>query len=295
MVGASAVGGRVEKGGRRKRGTWLAVVPLFGYVGTFLLLPTAIVVFGGFERGGHATLDNLRALGEGYVVSSFAHSLVVSAASSVIGATVGALLTYAIATGNPDGLLRRVATSACGVLALFGGVALAFAFIATIGGAGLVTVWLGSHGIDIYAGGVWLYDLSGLTLVYVYFQIPLMVLVFLPALDGVQPQWREAAESLGCTTWGYWRHVAGPLLTPAFLGATLLLFANAFSAYATAAALITQGGIIVPLQISNALSSEVGLNRENVANALAIAMIFVVAVVMTLYALLQRQTARWLQ
>ena len=74
-----------------------------------------------------------------------------------------------------------------------------------------------------------------------------MVLVFLPALDGIRPQWREATESLGGNTWHYWRYVAGPLLAPSFLGCTLLLFANAFSAYATAAALITQGGVIVPL------------------------------------------------
>ncbi|TAN32000.1 ABC transporter permease subunit [bacterium] len=273
----------------------MPVVPFLGYVATFLLLPTAIVVFGAFDGQGGITFDYLRALGEPYVVASFVHSFVVSAASSVIGAVFGALLAYAVTTGNRDGVLRRIITSACGVLALFGGVALAFAFIATIGGAGLVTVWLGNHGIDIYAHGVWLYELSGLTLVYAYFQIPLMVLVFLPALDGVQPQWREAAENLGGTTWDYWRLVAGPLLTPAFLGATLLLFANAFSAFATAAALISQGGIIIPLQISGALSSEVGLGRENFANALALAMIVMVAVVMTLYALLQRRTSRWLR
>lgn len=292
---APDAGGRVEGRGRRYPVAWLVAAPFFGYVAIFLLLPTLIVILGAFEGREGSTLDNLKALGEGYVASSFVHSLVVSAASSVIGAVVGALLAYAIATGRPDGLLRRAVTSACGVLALFGGVALAFAFIATLGGAGLLTVWLASNGIDIYAHGVWLYELSGLTLVYSYFQIPLMVLVFLPALDGVQPQWREAAANLGCSTFGYWRHVAGPLLAPAFLGATLLLFANAFSAYATAAALITQGGVIVPLQISNALSSEVGLGRENFANALALAMILVVAVVMTLYTLLQRRTARWLQ
>jgi putative spermidine/putrescine transport system permease protein len=121
------------------------------------------------------------------------------------------------------------------------------------------------------------------------------VLVFLPALDGVRPQWREAATNLGGTTWDYWRHVGFPILTPPFLGAALLLFANAFSAYATAAALITQGGVIVPLQIRTALTSEVVLGQENVAKALALGMVVIVTVVMTLYALLQRRTARWLR
>jgi putative spermidine/putrescine transport system permease protein len=122
-----------------------------------------------------------------------------------------------------------------------------------------------------------------------------MVLVFLPALDGIRPQWREATESLGGGTWHYWRYVAGPLLLPAFLGSSLLLFANAFSAYATAAALINQGGIVVPLQIANAMTSEVGLHSASFASALALAMVVIVATVMVLYSLLQRRTARWLR
>jgi putative spermidine/putrescine transport system permease protein len=122
-----------------------------------------------------------------------------------------------------------------------------------------------------------------------------MVLVFLPALDGIRPQWREATESLGGGTWQYWRYVAGPLLAPAFLGATLLLFANAFSAYATAAALITQGGIIVPLQISNFLTSETGRAQPGLAMSLALEMVVIVAAVTVLYALLQRRTSKWLR
>ena len=132
-------------------------------------------------------------------------------------------------------------------------------------------------------------------IVYTYFQIPLMVLVFLPALDGIRPQWREATESLGGSTWHYWRYVAGPLLLPAFLGATLLLFANAFSAYATAAALVSQGDIIVPIAIADLLTSETGLANPGLAQALALGMIVIVAVVMFLYAVLQQRTARWLR
>jgi putative spermidine/putrescine transport system permease protein len=288
--------GRPARGGRRLPLAWLGAVPFVAYVGTFLLLPTVIVLIGAFAKhGGGATLSNLDQLRQDYVISSFKNSVVLSGASSLIGAVVGAMLAYAIATGRPDGLLRRIVTSACGVLAQFGGVTLAFAFLAAIGPEGLLTVLLRDRGTDIYANGVWLYQIKGLTLVYTYFQIPLMVLVFLPALDGIRPQWREATASLGGTTWHYWRHIAAPLLMPAFLGSALLLFANAFSAYATAAALISQGGIIVPLQISNALTSEVILGQENFGKALALGMIVVVAVVMTLYVLLQRRTARWLQ
>ena len=138
--------------------------------------------------------------------------------------------------------------SVCSVLAQFGGVALAFAFVATIGFSGVLTSWAQAPRLGPPGAG-WLYGLTGLIVVYIYFQIPLMVIVFLPALEGLREEWREAAVNLGATTWQYWRHVAIPLLTPAFLGSLLLLFANAFAAYATAAALVTQGAPILPLLI----------------------------------------------
>jgi putative spermidine/putrescine transport system permease protein len=272
------------------------VIPFFVYVGLFLVLPTAIIAAGSFAAAnGSPTLANLTEIGQPYIVTAFVNSFVIALVSAFVGAIAGALLAYAVATGNPRGVLRRTVTSASGVLAQFGGVTLAFAFIATIGNVGLVTQFLLQHGIDIYANGAPLYELSGLTLVYTYFQVPLMLLVFLPAVDGIRPQWREATESLGGSTWHYWRYVAGPLLAPAFLGCTLLLFANAFSAYATAAALISQGGVIVPLVISNLFTSETGRASPGLAKALALAMILIVTMVMVLYALLQRRTSRWLR
>jgi putative spermidine/putrescine transport system permease protein len=282
-------------GGRRFSLNWLGAVPFLAYVGIFLLLPTAIVVGGAFVGPDGLTLSNLAAMNKPYIIGAFVNAVVLSAASAVIGAMLGAVLAYAVVSGNPNGVLRRLVVSACGVLAQFGGVTLAFAFIATIGLAGFITVWLQQHGINIYANSLWLYQLNGLVLVYTYFQIPLMVLVFLPALDGIRPQWREATESLGGATWHYWRYVAGPLLAPAFFGGLLLLFANAFSAYATAAALINQGSIIASLLIANTLTSEVGLHQPGLASALALVMVVIVAIVMVLYTVLQQRTARWLR
>ena len=205
------------------------------------------------------------------------------------------MLAYIVVTAPPTSLFRRAVTSAAGVLAQFGGVTLAFAFIATLGFSGILTELLRSAaGIDIFGSG-WLFGMPGLILVYTYFQIPLMVIVFLPALEAMRPQWREAALSIGATTWQYWTQIAIPLLRPAFLGATLLLFANAFAAYATAAALVSQGNPILPLLIRAGLTSEVLLGRQNLAFALAFEMIVVVAVVMTAYALLVRRTSRWLR
>lgn len=274
----------------------LGVVPFTAFVVVFLAIPTLVVAIGAFTSDTSGfTLSNISALTSGYIVDAFVRSIVLSAASAVIGAVLGALLAYALVTAKPDGILRRLVTAASGVLAQFGGVMLAFAFLATIGLSGFVTLFLrNDFGIDIFAGSVWLFELPGLIVVYTYFQIPLMVIVFLPALDGVRPQWREATMTLGGSTWQYWRMVAAPILFPSFIGATLLLFANAFSAYATAAALISQGSPIVPLQIRGALTSEVILGQANLGKAMALGMIAVVAVVMSLYALLQRRAAKWL-
>jgi putative spermidine/putrescine transport system permease protein len=286
--------------GRRQMGRlapYLPVTPFLVYTGVFLLYPTFIVVAGAFtDEANRPTLATLRIMTESVYLQAFARSIQLSAVTAVVGAALGALLAWAVWSGPPDGPLRRGVTAAAGVLAQFGGVTLAFAFIATVGLSGLVTVFLRDHlGVDVFSGGVWLFDMPGLLLVYTYFQVPLMVLVFLPALDGLRPQWREAVESLGGSGWDYWRHVAGPVLAPAFLGATLLLFANAFSAYATAAALVSQGSPIVPLKIRGFLTSEVILGQQNLGKALGFGMIVVVAVVMALYALVQRRAARWLR
>lgn len=273
----------------------LALLPFLLYLTVFLLVPTITVVVGAFAENGRFTLANITALADPVTLTALRTSVLLSAVSAVIGAVFGAVLAYLIVSGGQASWLRRSVISLSGVLAQCGGVMLAFAFIATIGYSGVLTVWLRDHlGIDIFGSG-WLFALPGLILVYAYFQIPLMVIVFLPALDGIKPQWREASVNLGANGWQYWTQVAFPLLRPAFLGATLLLFANAFAAYATAAALVSQGNPIVPLLIRSGLSSEVLLGHQHLAYALAFEMIVVVAAVMGMYGLLLRRTARWLR
>jgi putative spermidine/putrescine transport system permease protein len=290
--------GSAPRGAGRRLAPYLGVLPFLAYVAVFLLWPTYIVLTGAFsDAAGRPTMDNVTAVtgGRAYI-DAFVRSIELSAVTALLGAALGALVAWAVWEGRPDGILRRVVVAASGVLAQFGGVMLTFAFLATFGLNGLVTLLLqDALGIDASSGGGWIYGFTGLAVVYTYFQIPLMLIVFLPAIEGLRPQWREASDSLGGSTWAYWRHVGGPILAPSFLGATLLLFANAFSAYATAAALISQGSPLVTLQIRAALTSEVILNQANVGKALALGMVVVVAVVMTLYALLQRRTARWLR
>jgi putative spermidine/putrescine transport system permease protein len=229
------------------------------------------------------------------VLRALRNSVVLSAVTAVGGAVLGGVLAYAVSTARGSSVTKRFIASLCGVLAQFGGVALAFAFIASFGSTGLITAWLVAAGVDP-GTGFWLYEWNkGLMLVYLYFQVPLMVIVFLPAVEGLRPQWREATETLGGSTWTFWRRVAGPILLPSFVGATLLLFTNAFSAYATARALISQGTPLLPLQIAGTMSSEVFLGQENVGKAMALAMVVVVAVVMTAYVFLDRRASRWMQ
>ena len=186
-------------------------------------------------------------------------------------------------------------TTASGVFANFGGVPLAFLFIATLGSTGVVTRWLTAVGLNPYAHGFNLYTFSGIAVVYMYFQIPLMVLVITPALEGLQPAWREAAHGLGAGTWTYWRCVGRPVLLPSLLGSVLLLFGSAFSAYATAEALTSGSVALTPIQIGSFLSGNVLAGQQNVGKALGLGMIVIIAVVMAGYAVLQRRAAQWLR
>lgn len=281
----------------RSRGGWalLGLTPFAVYVLIFLAIPTALAVATGFfTEAGEFTFANILGIFEPTVLGTFASSFWVSAVTAVAGAVIGALVCFAMLGTRPAGILRSIVDSGSGVLAQFGGVMLAFAFIFTIGTQSLITVWLRETlGIDIYANGPWLYQVPGLLPVYTYFQVPLMIITFLPALEGLKSQWAEANATLGGTRWSYWTRIAGPVLAPSFFGSLLLLFANAFSSYATAAALISQGSQIVPLQIRSALISETVLGRENMAGALALGMIVVMVVVMWGYSVLATRTSRW--
>ena len=281
----------------RATGKFLGLTPFAIYVLLFLAIPTTLAVSTGFfTEDGALTFDNIVGLFAPNVLASFGASFFVSAVTAIVGAIIGALVCYALLGLRPDGAVRSFIDSVSSVLAQFGGVMLAFAFIALMGGQGLLTLFLKNNlGIDIYADGNWLYQVPGLLPVYLYFQVPLMVITFMPAMQGLKLTWAEANATLGGTRLTYWTRIAAPVLAPSFFGSLLLLFANAFSSYATAAALISQGAQIVPLQIRGALVSETVLGRENMAGALALGMIIVMVVVMWGYSVLQTRTSRWQQ
>jgi putative spermidine/putrescine transport system permease protein len=272
----------------------LGLLPFFAFVGVFLLWPALSVVRSAVTGDDGVTGEFLGEAMSGQYRRSFEYSIRLSVVTALLGGLVGTALAYAVATLARPRWLRRAMTAWSGVAANLGGVPLAFAFIAALGTQGLVTKLLDGLGLDIIGAGFRISDFWGLVTVYLYFQIPLMVLVMGPAIDGLRPTWREAAANLGASGPAYWRHVAVPILAPSAVGGLLLLFANAFSAYATAYALSSQANI-VPLQIRFVLQGNVITGEEDLGFALATWMIVIMAVVVVGNVLLQRRTARWLR
>jgi len=292
-----AAAGRRSLTNLRRARDLAGVVPFTSYVLLGLVLPMGAILIGAFRKpvSGSFTLHNLHIASHGIYLHGFATSMELSLIASVVPGILGFLIAYAIFTARRGSVLRRVAITASGVFANFGGVPLAFLFIATLGNTGLATQWLTDIGFNPYNSGFDLYGLGGVALVYMYFQIPIMVLVILPAFEGLRPAWREAAQNMGARSWQYWRYVGVPVLAPSVLGATLLLFGSAFSAYATAEAL-TSGTIpLTSIQIGSFLNGNVLAGQQDVGFALGLGMVVIIAVVMLVYVCLQRRAARWLR
>ena len=277
----------------------LGALPFFLYVGVFLLLPIAVLAVEAFRAIDPVTFEeswstaSIETITTGPYRRAYVGSLQLSVITAVLSAVLGLALAVAVLHAPRGRLLRRLVLTASGVLANFGGIPLAFAFLATIGTAGVVTALL-TDTLGLGLGGFTLASMTGLALVYLYFLIPLMVLTIIPALEALRPQWREAADNLGATGWQYWRYVGGPVLAPPVIGATMLLFASAFAAYATARALVGSSIPLVTLQIADALSSNVVVGSENLGKALALGMVLLIGLVMIFYAWVQRRTQRWL-
>ncbi len=275
---------------------WLGVVPFFAFALLFLLLPTAYLVIGAFQDAdGHWTLANLADLWEPNIVSAYWISLEVSAASALGGATLGFMLAWAVVLGGLPRWLRPALMTFSGVASNFAGIPLAFAFLATLGRAGLVTTLLQSvFGFNLYRAGFNILSFWGLTLTYLYFQIPLMVLILTPALDGLKREWREAATILGAGPWGYWRQIVIPIIWPSLLGTTLLLFANAFGAVATAYGLTGSTLNLVTILLYAQVRGDV-LHNPHLGYALALGMVVITAVSNAAYIILRTRSERWLR
>jgi putative spermidine/putrescine transport system permease protein len=278
-----------------RRARWLIVVPFLAYVTAFLLIPTGEVVLQAFrDESGAFSFSGMHELTKPETIRAFEQTIKLSLITAVAGGLIGLFIAQATLSKGVPSFLRPVMTTFSGVASNFAGVPLAFAFIATLGSTGVVTALFGHLGVDIYSHGFTVYGLFGLSLTYIYFQFPLMILIILPALEGVRREWREAATSVGATPRQFWRYIGLPLLLPSLLGAVVLLFGNAFSAYATPYALSSGYINLVPVLIGEFLNGDLA-SEPQLGSALAFGMIVVIGVSVGVYALLQRRTARWLR
>jgi len=275
---------------------YVGVLPFLFFAFAFMLLPSGVLLLGAFQDAhGRFTFANIVALFDPSILKSYAISIQVSAATAVGGAVAGFLLAHAITMGRLPKAVRNFVVTFSGVASNFAGVPLAFAFISTFGRVGMVTFILKQlFGISLYDSGFNLYSFWGLTITYIYFQIPLMVLIISPTLEGMKREWREAAENLGAGAFRYWLRIGLPILLPSLLSSLVLLFGNAFGAYATAYALT--GGLInlVPILIGAQIRGNV-LYNPNLGYALALGMVAVMAVALAAYVTMQRLTARWMK
>lgn len=280
----------------RNLAAWLGVAPFFAFSLFFMVLPTGLLLAGAFQdNAGNLTLKNIASLTRPDIVNSFVLSLQISAASALGGAIFGFILAYAAVSGGLPAWIRPTLLTFSGVASNFAGVPLAFAFIATLGRTGLVTaalVYL--FDFNIYHSGFNLLGFWGLTLTYLYFQIPLMVLILTPAIDGLKKEWREASAILGCSNFQHWRYIILPILWPSISGATLLLFANAFGAVATAYALTNSSLNIVPILLFSQIRGDV-FHDPNLGYALALGMVVITGVSNIAYIMLRARGERWLK
>ncbi len=262
--------------GRRRRGTaWIVLAPFFLFGLAFELLPMVILVRSSFGTAAGWGLTNFRRAFTPVMIDSFRNSLQLSALTALLGVVGGTAVAYAIITSRRR-VVRDTLTALADVTANFGGAPLAFAFIITLGSTGVVTLLLKAAGVSLYPQ-FRIYSVSGLAIAYVYFQLPLMILLIVPALLGLRPEWREAAVNLGATRLQYWLRVALPVLAPSLLGSLLLLFANAFGAYATAWTLTGPDVNLVTVQIAALVRGEVQLDPA-LADALALVSLGVMGV-----------------
>jgi putative spermidine/putrescine transport system permease protein len=273
---------------------WVGLVPFLLFCLLFELLPALVVIQASFTDSttGNTTLDNYRRILSTANLHAFQTSISLSLITALFGGIFGALAAYGVYTLRIN-WLRNFLIGFSSIAANFAGVPLAFAFISTLGVTGFVTVVLKNwFHLDLYNLGFNLYTFWGLALVYIYFQLPLMVLVTVPALSALRPEWKEAATNLGASNFTYWRRVALPILMPSLVAAMMLLFANAFGAYATAVAL-AQGNInIVPILIGFVVNGNVDIDVGQ-GNALAVGMIIVLLIALSLYTAMLRRVSVW--
>lgn len=239
---------------------WIAVVAMLVLVLAFEVVPAIYILVTGFQSDAGFTLENYMMVFTGhYYTQAIVNSVILSAVSSLFGIVIGTCAALCI-RGMSEHATGRIVTI-LNMTTNYTGIPLAFAFIVLLGSNGVFTMILKNvMGINLYAQGFSLYSWFGITLVYVYFQIPLAIMLMYPAAASIKESLQEAASMLGASKGLFWWKVGIPVLFPSLLGGVCILFANALGAYATAYALVSGNKSIIAIAVANLVSGDVNPN-----------------------------------
>ena len=275
------------------RSNWLGLLPFLLFCLAFEIVPIIFLLRGSFieKTTGALTLEHYQALNHPLYINSFMNSIKLSGLTALIGVVLGTFIGYAIYRWPTRGM-RETLITLSDVTTNFAGAPLAFAFVVILGLNGVITQFLMQYmHYELYPGFS-IYSFSGLILAYVYFQLPLMVLLVLPAFAGIKKDWQESAQSLGADTFQFWWRIGVPVLMPSLIAGLTLLFANAFGAYATAYTLVQAKLSLVTLQIGYMIAGEVRQDQA-IGMAMAILSLVIMGLSIAIYQLSTLRARRW--
>ncbi len=278
---------------RIRIGVWLGLVPFLVFCLAFEFIPILFLIRGSFidKTTQGLTIGHYLQMGRAIYTNSFINSIKISGLTAIIGVFLGTVIGYAIYRW-PSEKLREALISLSDVTTNFAGAPLAFAFIIILGMNGVITQFLLKYfEYDLYPKFS-IYSFSGLMLAYVYFQLPLMVLLVIPAFSAIKKEWKESAESLGANNFQFWRRIGLPVLMPSLLAGFTLLFANAFGAYATAYTLVESQLSLVTLQIGYMIAGEVR-HDPGIGMAMAVLSLIIMGLSIGIYQLTTIQARKW--
>ncbi|MEQ7050998.1 ABC transporter permease subunit [Paenibacillaceae sp. P-4] len=248
---------------------YITIIPLLIFVALFMFVPLFTMISGSFQEdsGGAFTFNQYKEIFTNpYYWKAFENSILISLLSSLIGIIAAVFATYAL-TRFPKRVQERLLVIT-NLTSNFAGIPLAFAFIVLLGNSGLFTLLFRQFGIDMTASFN-LYSWSGLTVIYVYFQLPLAIMLLYPMYHAIQDNWKEAASLLGASPFQFWKRIGLPVLLPGIAGTFSILFANAMGAYASAYALTGSNYNLVPVRIGALVSGDI-FARPELGSALGV-------------------------
>lgn len=240
----------------------MALLPFALMSAAFQLSPLVAMMMSSLsasDGSGFTWSQYIQAFQNPYYLRGILNSLNISIVTASIAVSAAIVCSYSLT--KLTGAARDKWLTIVNMTSNFEGVPLAFSYILLLGNNGMLTLLFNRIGWDVFSSFD-LYSWTGLILVYVYFQIPLAILLLYPAMHGLQPEWREAAALLGARRWRYWMKIGIPVLMPSIAGTFSILIANAMGAYATAYALVGSNYNLLSLQIASLVASDVVLNRE---------------------------------